>query len=424
MPSATPIPASTRSSTRRPRARVYPRRSPGRPRRSAIIPRACLAGPPAAPRYPLETFVWTRALIWGGTLLAYLVFEAQYAQPLHTGGGAEDVVQHDVGWAIDVWGRWDSGWFLGIAEARLRRPGPSRPPSSRSTRCSCAASGGSSSATTCWRGCSSRLAASAVGVRPPLAARPRAHRRARRANRTVLYLALFPTTLFLFAVYSESLYLALSVGAFLLALRGALDVGRDRDRPRGARTRLRASMLLPALACSPGERRTGGGALLRLALVAADHGALAALPRPEVRPALRVPDGAALGLGPAPVGGRPARRRLGGARRRLARRPPARRRLGTTTSRTPTTARCTGRGSTWSSSPTRVAARRARRLRLARARRRLRDLRAREPRAARSPTRSRAAALSMPRFALGMFPVFIALGLLGARPRWTTRRSR
>ena len=27
---------------------------------------------------------------------------------------------------------------------------------------------------------------------------------------------------------------------------------------------------------------------------------------------------------------------------------------------------------------------------------------------------------SMPRFALGIFPVFIALGLLGARPRWNT----
>jgi hypothetical protein len=28
--------------------------------------------------------------------------------------------------------------------------------------------------------------------------------------------------------------------------------------------------------------------------------------------------------------------------------------------------------------------------------------------------------LSMPRFALGVFPVFMALGLLGARPRWHT----
>ena len=67
------------------------------------------------PRPPLAIFAWTRLLIWGATALTYLVFEAQYAQPLHT-GGAEDVVQHDVGWAIDVWARWDSGWFLRIAE--------------------------------------------------------------------------------------------------------------------------------------------------------------------------------------------------------------------------------------------------------------------------------------------------------------------
>jgi hypothetical protein len=40
------------------------------------------------------------------------------------------------------------------------------------------------------------------------------------AGRTVIYLAVFPTTLFLQAVYSESLYLAIAVAAFLLAERG------------------------------------------------------------------------------------------------------------------------------------------------------------------------------------------------------------
>ena len=41
------------------------------------------------------------------------------------------------------------------------------------------------------------------------------------AMRAVLYLAVFPTALFLQAVYSESLYLALVLAAFLLAERGA-----------------------------------------------------------------------------------------------------------------------------------------------------------------------------------------------------------
>ena len=38
----------------------------------------------------------------------------------------------------------------------------------------------------------------------------------------MLYLALFPTTLFLIAVYSESLYLLLSIAAFLF---GCADSG-------------------------------------------------------------------------------------------------------------------------------------------------------------------------------------------------------
>src|SRR5207344_1718466 len=42
----------------------------------------------------------------------------------------------------------------------------------------------------------------------------------RGALRTIVYLAIFPTTVFLAAVYSESLFLALAVGAFLLAEQG------------------------------------------------------------------------------------------------------------------------------------------------------------------------------------------------------------
>jgi hypothetical protein len=42
------------------------------------------------------------------------------------------------------------------------------------------------------------------------------------ARRTVLYLALFPTSLFLGAVYGESLFLLLAVAVFLLAERGRL----------------------------------------------------------------------------------------------------------------------------------------------------------------------------------------------------------
>jgi hypothetical protein len=78
------------------------------------------------------------------------------------------------------------------------------------------------------------------------------------ARRAVLYLALFPTALFLQAVYSESLYLLLSLSAFLLA-------ERRRFLAAGAvcglalLTRPIAVALLPALALlawrSPNARR-------------------------------------------------------------------------------------------------------------------------------------------------------------------------
>lgn len=215
-----------------------------------------------APRYPLELFFWTRVAIWGGTLLAYLVFEAQYAQPLHT-GGAENVVEHDVGWAVDVWGRWDSGWFLQIAHQGYTSAGestaffPAYPLAVRglgwfllghdllagvilSLACSAAAF------VYLWR-----IGLAVVGETS--------------TRRGLLYLAIFPTSLFLLAVYSESLYLLLSAAAFEAA------IGRRWARAGVATglatlTRISGVVLLPALALlawrAPGRR----AALARLAL--------------------------------------------------------------------------------------------------------------------------------------------------------------
>lgn len=214
------------------------------------------------PRYPLEVFFWTRAAIWIGTLLAYLVFEAQYAQPLHT-GGAEDVVEHDVGWGIDVWGRWDSGWFLSIAHHGYADPGessaffPAYPLLIRilatvllghdllaGVLISLAAS--AAAFVLLWR-----LGLELVGEQS--------------SKRALLYLALFPTTLFLLAVYSESLYLLLSVAAFLYAVRGqwrraGVAVGL------AALTRVSGVVLLPALALLAWRAADRRAALTRLAL--------------------------------------------------------------------------------------------------------------------------------------------------------------
>jgi Mannosyltransferase (PIG-V) len=215
------------------------------------------------PRYPLEVFFWTRLLIWGATLLAYLVFEAQYAQPLHAANGAEDVVQHDVGWAIDVWGRWDSGWFVGIAQHGYSDPGhstaffPLYPLLIRFVG---------------WFLLGHHLLA---GVLISLAASAVAFvllwklvdelRGEVTAGRTVLYLAVFPTTLFLIAVYSESLYLMLSVAAFLFAVRGrwgwaGIATGL------AALTRVSGVMLVPALAVLAWRATNRRSALVRLAV--------------------------------------------------------------------------------------------------------------------------------------------------------------
>jgi hypothetical protein len=213
------------------------------------------------PRYPVEVFFWTRLAIWLATLLAYLVFEAQYVQPLNT-GGAEDVVEHDVGWGVDVWGRWDSGWYLDIAHHSYATSSetaffPAYPLLMR---------------TLGWfllghdllAGVIISLAASAaafvylwrIGLRTIGEESTR---------RGLLYLAVFPATLFLLAVYSESLYLLFSAMAFEAATRGRF-ARAGVAAGLGALTRVSGLMLLPALAVFAWRSERPGRAFARLAL--------------------------------------------------------------------------------------------------------------------------------------------------------------
>jgi hypothetical protein len=88
------------------------------------------------------------------------------------------------------------------------------------------------------------------------------------ARRAVLYLAIFPFTIFLGAVYSEALFLFLSLAAFVAAERGRfLSAGAAAGlawltRPLGI-------ALLPALALIAWRDRRREGALLRLAVAPA-----------------------------------------------------------------------------------------------------------------------------------------------------------
>jgi mannosyltransferase PIG-V len=164
----------------------------------------------------VEIFLWSRAAIWAAALFALLVFEPNR----HPGAARWDdpSVTHDLGALTDVWARWDSIFFLRIAEhgyEHLTRSATAFFPLYPAAV-----------------GLLGRvffghyvLAGIAVSLATGLASFVLLYRLAETrlgaegARRAVLYLALFPMALFLQAVYSESLYLMLTLAAFLLAER-------------------------------------------------------------------------------------------------------------------------------------------------------------------------------------------------------------
>ena len=220
-------------------------------------------------RTPLEVFVWSRIAIWLTTLLAFAVFEAQYAQPLHPPTAAPEP-PHDVGWGVDVWAHWDGGWYAHIARDGYTDSTtttaffPAYPLLVR-------AAGWVLGGHDVLAGVIVSLAAAAVAfvLLYELAGELVGEDAARR---TVVYLALFPAALFLGAVYSESLYLLLSVAAFLAATRGRFAYAGVAaglailTRPTGV-------MLLPALVLlawrAPARSRAFGGLALAVPIAAA-----------------------------------------------------------------------------------------------------------------------------------------------------------
>jgi hypothetical protein len=206
--------------------------------------------PPAANPAP-EIFLWSRAAIWAAALFALFVFvpnrhprAARWDDPSLT---------HDLGAVTDVWARWDSVWFLRIAEHGYS-----------------AASGAASAFYPLYPGAVAVLGRALfghyvlAGILISLAAALGSflllHRIAEErlgadgARRAVLYLAFFPFALFLQAVYSESLYLLLTIAAFMLAERrrflaaGAVTGLALLARPTGI-------ALLPALALIAWQER-------------------------------------------------------------------------------------------------------------------------------------------------------------------------
>jgi len=210
-------------------------------------PRAEASDLPArvATRNPaVEIFIWSRLAIWAAALFALFVFEP--SRNPNAARWDDPSVTRDLGAVTDVWARWDSVWFLRIAEHGYEHL--------------------SSSATAFFPlypaavGLLGRvlfghyvLAGIVVSLTTGLATFVLLYRLAEQkigadgARRAVLYLALFPMALFLQAVYSESLYLMLTVVAFLAAERRRF-LGAGLACGLALLTRPIAIALLPALA--------------------------------------------------------------------------------------------------------------------------------------------------------------------------------
>ena len=157
----------------------------------------------------------------------------------------DPTVVRDLGYAVDVWARWDSFWFVEIAEhgyGRMRDAAAFYPLYPGLVAGVGRVLGGHY----VLAGLLVSLAASAAAF-VLLARLAHGFLDANGAFRTVLYVALFPTSFFLLAVYSEALFLLLAVATFLLAERGRL---AEASVVAGLAllTRPTAFALLPALA--------------------------------------------------------------------------------------------------------------------------------------------------------------------------------
>jgi hypothetical protein len=166
-------------------------------------------------RPALRLFLWSRAAIW---LLAIVVVVG-FDGALNPRRGEWDSPRlHDLGAAIDVWARWDSGWFLKIAEEGYSWPS-STPAFFPLYPLLVAALAWVLAGHTVLAGVVVSLTAGTAAF--ALLYRLTLDRLGEDvARRTVLFLAVAPTSLFFGAVYSESLFLLLAVGAFLAAERG------------------------------------------------------------------------------------------------------------------------------------------------------------------------------------------------------------
>ena len=194
-------------------------------------------------------------LIWLAAISAFLWFEPNR----HPEAGRWDSpLLHQLGYGIDVWARWDSAFFLRIAEHGYDGTSAAFYPLYPAV---VAAVGRVLAGQYVLAGVLVSLAA-CLGAFVLLYRLSEARLGADAARRTVVYLAICPMALFLGAVYSESLYLLLAVAAFALAERGRF-LAAGAIVGLAILTRATGVALLPALTVMAWPRRR---ALLELAV--------------------------------------------------------------------------------------------------------------------------------------------------------------
>ena len=166
----------------------------------------------AGQRTALHIFVWSRLAIWGLAVATFLLFQSSL-NPLRYRWDRPRL--HDLGAAVDVWARWDSDWYVQIAQHGYVWPS-ARPAFFPLYPLLVGALGHLLGGHFVLAGVLVSLVAGAAAfvVFYRLADLELGRDTAIRAT---ILLAIFPMTLFFGAVYSESLFLLLSTGAFLLA---------------------------------------------------------------------------------------------------------------------------------------------------------------------------------------------------------------
>jgi mannosyltransferase PIG-V len=214
----------------------------------------------AGQRQALDIYLCSRAAIWVAAIFAFFFFEPN-RQP--NADRWDTPRLHDLGYFTDIWARWDSDFFLRIAQNGYDDASAAFHPLYPAL---VAALGRAFFGHYVLAGLVVSLLCCLGSF---LLLHDLAEKRlgAEGAARSVLYLAVFPMALFLQAVYSESLFLLLVLGAFALAERNrfaeaGLVVGL------AILTRAAGLALLPALALLAWRYRDRRRALAGIALAA------------------------------------------------------------------------------------------------------------------------------------------------------------